>query len=65
MSSSYPSRLTPDPFEVLNAFLPSVKLGGRPRPTDLLDVMNAIFYVLVKSAQWQALPHDFPAWQTV
>lgn len=65
MSSSYPSHLTGDQFELLSAFLPVAKSGGRPRTTDMLSVINAIFYVLAESCQWRALPHDFPAWQTV
>ncbi len=27
--------------------------------------MNAIFYVVKNGCVWRALPHDFPAWQTV
>ena len=65
MSSSYPSDLTLEQFRLLSSFLPAAKSGGRPRTTDLQSVINAIFYVLVESCQWRALPHDFPAWQTV
>ena len=65
MSLSYPSDLTPDQFELLSAFLPTAQSGGRPRTTDLQSVINAIFYILAESCRWRALPHDFPAWQTV
>ena len=65
MSLSYPSDLNADQFELLSSFLPAAKSGGRPRTTDLQAVINAIFYVLAESCQWRALPHDFPAWQTV
>ena len=28
-------------------------------------MVNAILYVLREGCRWRALPHDFPAWQTV
>ena len=44
--------------------LPAAKRRGRPR-TDLLLILNAIFYVLCEGCSWRALPGDFPTWQTV
>jgi putative transposase len=38
---------------------------GRPRTTDMREVLNAIFYVDRTGCQWRALPHDFPPWSTV
>ena len=38
---------------------------GRPRRVDLREVVNAILYVLHEGCRWRALPHDFPAWETV
>jgi putative transposase len=38
---------------------------GRPRPVELREIINAIFYVLRTGCAWRLLPHDFPAWQTV
>jgi transposase len=49
----------------ISTFLPVAKSGGRPSTTDMRSVINAIFYMLAESCQWRALPHDFPAWQTV
>ena len=43
--------------------IPSAKPGGRPRTVCMLEVVNAIFYVL--GCAWRLLPHDFPPWQTV
>ena len=39
--------------------------GGRPRKTDLRDVVDAIFYLLRTGYQWRQLPSDFPPWPTV
>ena len=65
MSSSYPSDLSRDEFELIKDFCPEAKLGGRPRTTELWSVLNAIFYLVVEGCRWRSLPHDFPAWQTV
>ncbi len=65
MSSSYPSDLSLEEFELIAPLLPAAKPGGRPRTTDLWQVLNAIFYLLAEGCRWRALPHDFPAWQTV
>jgi transposase len=64
MSKSYPSNLTQDQWELLEPLLPAAKRRGRPR-TDLLSILNAIFYVLCEGCTWRGLPGDFPAWQTV
>ena len=34
--------------------------GGRPRKTDLRDVVDAVFYILRTGCQWRYLPKDFP-----
>jgi len=39
--------------------------GGRPRKTDLRDVVDAVFYVLRTGCQWRFLPKDFPPKSTV
>jgi transposase len=65
MSTSYPSDLNLEEFELLESFLPTAKPGGRPRSVDLWQILNAIFYLISEGCRWRALPHDFPAWQTV
>lgn len=45
--------------------LPPAKRGGRPRTTDLREVVNAILYLNRAGVQWDLLPHDFPAKSTV
>ncbi len=39
--------------------------GGRPKTTDLREVLNAILYQLKTGCQWDMLPHDFPKESTV
>ena len=38
---------------------------GRPRKTDLREVMNAILYMARNGCQWRMLPGDFPPRGTV
>ena len=41
------------------------KRGGRPRTTNVREVMDAILYLLGKGCQWRALPKDSPPRTTV
>jgi putative transposase len=61
----YPSDLTDAQWQLLVPLLPAAKPGGRPRKTDLREVVNAIFYLNREGCTWRALPHDFPPWRTV
>ncbi len=62
---SYPSDLTDQEWAILEPLLPLAKPGGRPRTSDLREVINAILYLDRTGGQWRALPHDFPPWSTV
>jgi putative transposase len=61
----YPSDLTDAQWQLLQPLLPAAKPGGRPRQTDLREVLNALFYLNREGCTWRALPHDFPPWRTV
>lgn len=61
----YPSDLTDAQWELAQIALPEAKSGGRPRTTDLREVINAIFYINRSGCQWNMLPHDLPARSTV
>jgi|SRR5262245_8996384 len=63
-TSSYPSDLTEEQWTLLEPLLP-VFSRGRPRTTDLREVVNAILYVVRTGCQWRYLPHDFPPKSTV
>ena len=45
--------------------LPARKRHGRPRTTDLREVLNAILYMARTGCQWRMLPREFPLRSTV
>lgn len=61
----YPTDLTDREWGMLEPCLPAAKPGGRPRETDLREVLNALFYLERTGGAWRMLPHEFPAWETV
>ena len=61
----YPSDVSDAEWDVVSPLLPDAKHGGRPRTTDLRDIVNAIFYVSRSGCSWRMLPKDFPPYQTV
>jgi putative transposase len=61
----YPSDLTDEQWTVLEPLLPRASRRGRPRKTDLREIVNALFYHTREGGSWRALPHDFPPWRTV
>ena len=60
----HPSDITDEQWALVAPHLP-VYPGGRPRTTDLRDVIDAILYVLRTGCQWRYLPKDFPPKSTV
>jgi putative transposase len=62
---TYDTDLTDVQWEILRPLLPPAPGGGRPRTTDLREVLNAIFYNLRSGCGWELLPHDFPPPGTV
>jgi putative transposase len=63
-TQSYPSDISDGQWALIERHLP-VYPGGRPRKTDLRDVVDAILYVLRTGCQWRYLPKDFPPKSTV
>src|SRR5260221_525955 len=61
----YPSDLSDEEWAILGPLIPPAKPGGKPRTTDMREVLNGIFYVNKGGIQWRMLPHEFPKWQTV
>jgi putative transposase len=61
----YPSDLTDEQWALLEPLLPRASRRGRPRKTDLREILNALFYHAREGGSWRALPHDFPPWKTV
>jgi putative transposase len=62
---SYPSDLTDAQWALLEPLLPRPSRFGRPRKTDLREIVNALCYHVREGGAWRALPHDFPPWRTV
>jgi transposase len=61
----YPSDLTDAEWNLVKPMIPKAQRGGRPRSTDMREVMNAVRYVLRTGCQWRQLPKDFPPRSTV
>ena len=61
----YPSDLTDAEWGAVAPFLPKVEPVGRPRRTDLREVLNAIRYLVRSGCEWRMLPVHFPPWPTV
>ena len=66
MRKPYPTDLSDAEWNYIEPHMPTPKGHGRPRIHDLREILDALFYVLLKSGcQWRLLPHDFPRWPTV
>ena len=61
----YASDLTDEEWKVIMPLLPPAKKLGRPRTTDLREVLNAILYMARTGCQWRMLPKDFPPRSTI
>jgi transposase len=63
-SHHYPSDVTDEQWALIEPHIP-VYPGGRPRTTDVRDVLDAVLYILRTGCQWRYLPVDFPPKSTV
>jgi transposase len=45
--------------------MPLPRRLGRPRRTELREVLNALLYIASTGCQWRMLPKDFPPYSTV
>ena len=61
----YASDLTDREWALIAPLLPSPRRVGRPRTTDLREVMSAILYMATTGCQWRMLPKDLPPASTV
>ena len=64
-TQTYPTDLTDGQWRLIEPLLPKAKPGGRPRTTDLRQVVNGILYLVRAGCSWRMLPHDFGPWPTV
>ncbi len=64
-NSRYASDLRDGEWALIEPFLPLPGSIGRPRTTDLHEVVNALLYMAATGCQWQMLPKEFPPYSTV
>lgn len=62
---SYATDLTDEQWAMLEPLLPPAKPGGRPRSTDLREVLNTLLYQNRTGCQYDMLPHDLLPKSTV
>ena len=63
----YPSDLIDEELEIIETIISDLDpyTTGRPRTTDLREIMNAIFYINKTGCPWRYLPKDFPSYKLV
>jgi transposase len=61
----YPSDLTIDEWNLVEALIPAGKRGGGKRTVVMREVVNGLLYVLSTGCQWRAIPKDLPPRSTV
>jgi len=61
----YRTDLTDAQWELLQITIPAAKPGGRPRSTDMREVINTLLYLNRTGCQWDLLPHDLLPKSTV
>jgi putative transposase len=63
----YPSDLIDEEWEIIDTIISELDpyTTGRPRTTDLREIMNAIFYINKTGCPWRYLPKDFPSYKLV
>lgn len=63
--TAYPTDLTDAQWKRAEKLIPAAKIGGRPRTTEMRQIVDAVLYLSRGGIAWRLLPHDFPVWSTV
>ena len=58
----YPSDLSKQEGQIIRSLLPPTHGNQK---LDLLNITNAIFYVVKTGCHWRALPLEYPPWSSV
>ena len=61
----YASDLTDAEWALIEPLMPAPNRIGRPRKTDLREILNALLYMASSGCAWRLLPKDFPPFSTV
>ena len=65
MHLAYATELSLEQYALFESLLKPPSPIGRPRSVNLMQVMQALFYVLVTGCAWRLLPHEYPPYSTV
>ncbi len=66
MKRSYSADLTDTEWEYIESYIPAPNNRGRPRIHSTREILNAIFFYVLKSGcPWRLLPREFPPWESV
>lgn len=65
MNLAYATELSLEQYELLESLLNPPSPTGRPRSVNLMQVWQAILYVLVTGCAWRLLPKEYPPYSTV
>ena len=66
MEKCYSTDLSDDEWKCLQLHVPTPNKRGRPSTHGTREILNAIFFYVLKSGcPWRLLPKDFPPWETV
>ena len=65
MRKPYKTDLTDAQWVLVQPLIPPAKVGGRPRSTDVREVLNTLLYQSRTGCQWAFLPHDLLPKSTV
>lgn len=57
----YPTNLSDSQWQFISKFLDT----KRNRKYELIEIVNAILYVVKTGCQWRMLPGDFPSWKLI
>ncbi len=66
-SINYPSDLTDAEWEIVSSIITEADpyTTGRPRKSDLREILNAIYYLNKTGCPWRYLPNNFPDYKLV
>lgn len=65
MRKPYKTDLTDAQWQLIKPLIPSPRPGGRPRSTDMREVLDTLLYHARTGCQWELLPHDLLPKSTV
>lgn len=55
-------KLTKEHLKKIERYLP---VARKPEKVDILNFLNAVFYVIENGCKWRALPKEFGNWHTI